>query len=442
MRVPILLLCSSFVSFAATWYMSPTGSDAAACTSTGTACATMNGAYQKASNGDTIEMAAGTYSGDENILYKSGNACGSALCTNVTFQPATGATVIINGNVNFGGTRLEKGASHVTIKDITINQDVSIPGCGVPDSTACPSDPTVGGNDLTFLRLRVKGPYAFYCASCSNVNILQGTWGPDTYGCQPGNGSAHPEIQSAFTQTKRANHILIDGAVWQNFARCTDTDHTECLQVEPGDDITLRKSIFKMCDTIGVNFANDLANSNSAAGFRAPNNILIENNFFDTSRDWTGGGTFYALNIRECTNCTIRNNSWTQAPRMPTGEIASNVLFVGNVGPMGSANCGITGVTYRYNAWEDTTCDATDTNIGNALFVDRNATDLHLQSGSPAIDKGSPTDYPSTDIDGQTRFTGVKADAGADEFGSGGGSSTATAGISGKASLGGKVSIH
>jgi len=45
-----------------------------------------------------------------------------------------------------------------------------------------------------------------------------------------------------------------------------------------------------------INFANDLAgDSKSAAGYAAPNNILIENNFLDEAMDNTGGPTYYSL---------------------------------------------------------------------------------------------------------------------------------------------------
>jgi hypothetical protein len=302
---------------------------------------------------------------------------------------------------------------------MTVLDTVSIPGCGVPDNASCPPDSTSPGNDLTFQNLRVKGTTAFFCASCSNVSLIGGTWGPDTYQCRSGQGSDHPEIQSEYTvsgrQSKRPHGILIDGTVWQNFARCTSTDHTECLQAEPADDMTIRNSIFKMCDTITVNLANDLAGSNSAAGYRAPNNILIENNFFDTAHDWTGGPTYYALNIRECTNCTIRYNSWSQGPRMPTGEIALNVKYIANAGPMTQWTCDVTGVSYSHNVFEGAACGPTDKNVTDVAFVNRSTTDLHLTAGSPAINAGDPTTYPSVDIDGQLRPLGGAPDAGADE---------------------------
>jgi hypothetical protein len=52
------------------WYVAPDGSDGNNCLSPATACATINGAIGKASSGDTIYVAMGTYTGtgDEVVL--------------------------------------------------------------------------------------------------------------------------------------------------------------------------------------------------------------------------------------------------------------------------------------------------------------------------------------------------------------------------------------
>jgi hypothetical protein len=52
------------------WYVGPTGNDANTCTGPSVPCATINGAIGKAALGDTINVAAGTYtgSGDEVVL--------------------------------------------------------------------------------------------------------------------------------------------------------------------------------------------------------------------------------------------------------------------------------------------------------------------------------------------------------------------------------------
>jgi hypothetical protein len=301
---------------------------------------------------------------------------------------------------------------------------VAIYGCGAPAGSQCLPDATSGGTYLTFQNLTVQGPVGFFCGSCGNIRILGGTWGPASYG-NPCNGSNHPEVQNAWDASmssnrklKRSHDILIDGTTWQNYSMCAVGDHTECLQVEPADNVTIRNSIFRRCDTITVNFANDLAgDSKSAAGYSAPNNVLIENNFFDAARSLVGAPTYYALNIRECTNCTVRYNSWLQAPRMPTGAISLNNVYKGNVGVYNSWECTPPGVTFSYNVWIGAKCAATDKNVGDAMFVDVNSVNLHLRPGSPAINAGDPNSAPTVDIDGQSRPMGPAPDAGADEAG-------------------------
>jgi hypothetical protein len=48
------------------WYVATTGADNNDCLSPGTPCATINGALAKASSGDTVDVAEGTYMGSAN----------------------------------------------------------------------------------------------------------------------------------------------------------------------------------------------------------------------------------------------------------------------------------------------------------------------------------------------------------------------------------------
>ncbi len=53
---------------------------------------------------------------------------------------------------------------------------------------------------------------------------------------------------------------------------------------------------------------------------------------------------------------------------------------------------------------------------GNPLFVNANNGDFHLQSTSPAIDKGSSVGAPNMDFDGKSRPRGASYDIGAIEY--------------------------
>ena len=217
------------------------------------------------------------------------------------------------------------------------------------------------------------------------------------------------------SKLKRSHDLLFHGDTFENFSRCSSSDHTECLQVEPADNVTIRDSVFRRCDTIVINFANDLAgDSKSAAGYAAPNNVLIENNFLDEAMDHTGGPTYYALNIRECTNCTIRYNSWLQEPRMPNGEVSLNNRFIGNLGPMSPWNCYDNGVSYSLQRLEAAppVVDRPERLQPRLPQLDPGSFDLHLAPGSPALNHGDPGGYPSRDFDGQSAADGLGAGCG------------------------------
>jgi hypothetical protein len=398
-------------------FLSPSGSDSNPCTKLAP-CRTFNRGYHVARAGQVVQAAAGSY-GTQTLLYDASKAHARR---NVVIRPAKRARVTI-GDLKIAPSRFTKGATHLTVRNLILTGDIAIVGCGQPvDGQQCPANS--GGNYIDLYNLDVRGPYGFYCSSCDHVSVFNSRIGPLSYG-NPCNGSAHPEVQNAYdtingVKLKRSHDLLFDGVTFENFSRCSSSDHTECLQVEPADNVTIRNSVFRRCDTMVINFANDFAgDSKSAAGYGAPNNILIENNFLDEALDHSGGPTYFALNIRECTNCTVRYNSWLQEPRMPNGEVSLNNRFIGNLGPMSSYNCYSNGVSYSYNVWRGAKCGPTDMNVASLGFANPTAGsfDLHLAAGSPALNHGDPGNYPARDIDEQGRPLGGAPDAGADEAG-------------------------
>ena len=85
------------------WYVAPGGSDGNSCLSAGSPCATINGAIGKASSGDTIYVATGTYTsstGSEVVLLdKSASLSGG---WDVAFTTQSGMSTIDGGGIRLG----------------------------------------------------------------------------------------------------------------------------------------------------------------------------------------------------------------------------------------------------------------------------------------------------------------------------------------------------
>jgi hypothetical protein len=343
------------------------GSDANPCTAS-SPCATFNAAYQLASDGQVVEVAAGTY-GPQDLLGPRG-----ARTKYVVFRPAQGAVV------STGELRLD-GAEHVEFDDMTVD-DYYV---------------AQGSHDVVF---RDLDAHVFFIRSADDVFVVGGRVG----------GTTHAEsatIGSTAGSTQPSQNVVIDGVEFHDMTRAdAPTDHTECLFLQSVDGLVLRNSRFHGCDVFDVYVSNILVGPVSS-------NLLIENNFFGSATD----GGFYTLFARldsgdELQNAVIRNNSFAQGIHLDPGSY-QNVLVAGNVGPMLQHQC-TPGVDYSHNVWQGARCSATDTS-GASGFGDPDHLDLHLVRGAPPIGRGDPASYPARDIDGDLRPRLLPPDAGADQ---------------------------
>lgn len=73
----------------------------------------------------------------------------------------------------------------------------------------------------------------------------------------------------------RTTHVLIDGVLFHDITRtCNAASHMECLFVQGASYVTIRNSQLRNCDGMDMSFHS----INSAT---PPDNVLIENNWFD-----------------------------------------------------------------------------------------------------------------------------------------------------------------
>jgi hypothetical protein len=243
--------------------------------------------------------------------------------------------------------------------------------------------------------------------SSRNASVIGGDYGPTV------------DEVSKVSETIGPN-LLIDGATFHHYME--HQSHMECIALYGAQGVTIRRSRFDTCTLFGI-----FSTPEPSQHFR---DVLIENNVFTNS-----GGTHMSTHLKvgshggACTNFLIRNNTFVDEDVISDCGIregtASNIRWIANIFSEWSApNCFTGGHVFDHNVIErGRGCGRHDVVAGRGGlgFVDRAGFDLRLSAGSPAIDWGNPADFPGTDIDGNPRPVGGAPDAGADEFGSVGG---------------------
>jgi hypothetical protein len=186
--------------------------------------------------------------------------------------------------------------------------------------------------------------------------------------------------------------------------------HMECVTIQAANNIVVRNSRFLRCQDFDI-FIKP----------RSPvltyTNMVFENNWF--AKPEPTGSAAISLSLPDggstMKNVTFRNNSFNASLIVKPEISYSNVLFVGNIGTTIGTGCNEAGVTVAHNVWSnDSSCGPTDIHAATG-YVNAAGFDYHLVPGAAAINRGSPTDFPTHDIDGHARPMGGRADAGADE---------------------------
>lgn len=369
--------------------LSPTGADGNPCTSL-KPCKTLNRAYKLATPGQKVELAAGTYT-DTSLSADSSKTSS----VDVIFRPVAGATVTFSGQLHIY-------AQHLELRGMKFTSKLWI------ESSA--ADVTMRGNTLKNFDLYSNGTQ-----SSHDISFIGGSIGPSA--------NENSRIASNGPSTSASpKNILIEGVDFHDFTVSPGSEaHVECLQVWAVDGLTIRNSKFRNCEVFDI-FLQKLPGGAAAT----PSNILIENNFFDCC-----GSGFYSIRLADHAgtswkNVTIRNNSMNKELNPDPGVPYSNVKIIGNVGPAvkfwrgsnGAIEPKPAGVEVDYNVWYAGSKVGTHDKVAASGFRNAAAADFHLNAGAAAIDAGSPTNSPTTDIDGDARPAGKAPDAGADETGS------------------------
>lgn len=350
-------------------YMSPSGSDSGRCTRSAP-CRSFERAYEVAVPGQTVLVGAGEYDGQQEISRDSRKTSSR----DVLFRPARGARPVVGS--------LDVYGSHVEFRNLRIRRDFYVK-CGADDVT-----------------LRASKASLFFIRSATNIRILGSEFGPSDTISQIGHTPECP---------RSPRGILMDRVYMHDFTNSSPGKHMECLTVQAASDFVIRRSRFHHCQHFDILFKH-------RSPVLSSTNVTIENNWFD--HPWPEGSTAIQFSLPASggtfENVAIRNNSFAGSLILKDDVTYRKARVHSNVGNRYGGPCSGDDVDVAYNVWASGRCGATDRR-GSSGFRAPDRFDFHLKPGAVAVNRGHPSSYPRTDIDGQRRPRGMRTDAGADE---------------------------
>lgn len=396
MKKLLLFLALSLPAFATNRFIAPTGTDSGNCTSSISPCQSIAYAYGQSSAGDDIQGANGSYSNGNMSI----NSPASKPGAQIKIHAVTGGVITVTG-----GWGINTSANNIEVDDLTAT------GVSVIDSS-----------NVIFRRVRAlngTGSAGWFLQNAHDSSFFQCEIGFQ----DPGDGLKFFPSASGMN-----SNILFDGLVEHDlsFTPQEGDQHQDGVETEAVNGATIRNSKFWNTSTQGIYMICDLPNCGIS-------NVTYENNWFGPAQLGTN-----AMNVRIGTNVTFRYNTYTSAAfasGMTNLQMIGNIFAGFNFGS-GDFSCqSLAGASavFQYNIAQYPSGNGCGDGT-NQRFLDGSVTshlvnpvsgtlaawDLHLTAGAHAIDAGSPTNFPSTDIDGNIRPIGPLPDSGADEFGSSG----------------------
>jgi hypothetical protein len=344
---------------ATTLYVSPTGSDAAACTQSAP-CASFDRAYHASQPGGTVSIAAGTYPAQ--TIHD--DASKTNATADVTFAPAKNADVTIDGDlVVYGSHVVVRGAKPYNLHLRTLW--VRAPAAHV--------------------RAEQLDGASFEVFGSTYVTILGGDWGP---GDEPDVLESRISPDGGVLDSE-PHDILLDGLyIHDHNSRDLTQWHNGGMELVSGYAITIRNTVFARNVVYDLEVQDFTTPACCGMKYGNAHDILLENNWFghpvlgppygattdddgqpELQMDPQGG---------PWTNWTLRHNSFDNGPDIvfdgPPTQF-SGFTLTGNIGGR-LAHCA-DGATFTGNLWARGPCGAGDAAVpagyalqGGRLIVD------------------------------------------------------------------------
>lgn len=333
---------------AATLFVSP-GASGTACTQAAP-CPTPASAYAKASPGDVIEVASGSYG---NVSLADRPTLSATGAAQVVIRPASGANVTANDLLVF--------ASNLRVVGF------SIPCCyGQPDVRAPAHDVVI--EDAKATNFYVTG-------STRNVTIKGGEYGPYV---STGGGSHIKSASAGGDGTDFPVDTVVDGVYFHDYSVPSGSSaHLDCLHVFYHQRVTVKNSRFERCQHYGI-----LLGSNGAG--RVDGDVITNNYFGDAE---VAGFALRGGPGEDFNDVLVQNNTGGTVTPQTTNTL-TNVRWYDNV--VDSVGSCRSGIDYQRNTiTSGSLCGATDKRPGTSPPADTTAPNTTITNG--------PTDSESTD---------------------------------------------
>jgi hypothetical protein len=283
-------------------YVAPNGSDLNPCTAA-LPCQSYQRGYLAAQPGQTVELAGGTYPGQD-LTYDPAKTS----TEHVTLEPAKGASVLVDGRLTLAGAR------HLTLKDIGIGRsdaywDLLLQPCN---------------SDITFENVG-GGRYFGILEGNRDITFNGGSWGG--YGAPGEHDSAigwGGEDLCDGSVPGPSHNLVFDHVTWHDsFWGQTPEQwggaHPDCLEIDGSvNGLTIRNSVFTRCGDSFLAVYGDLGGP--------VENVTIEHNLFQDGATYG----YWGIQLTDdghpyhCSGIVFRDNVYL--PNSPNAGIAYTPL--------------------------------------------------------------------------------------------------------------------
>ncbi|MHA2389740.1 MAG: choice-of-anchor Q domain-containing protein, partial [Candidatus Hodarchaeales archaeon] len=388
-----------------TYYVSTTGSNSNDGLTSSTAFATITYAISQVSSScDKVYILNGTY--DESNM---------DLTSTITIEGESESGVIIDNNDVNGEYCFKVTATNVdvTLKNLTIRDFKSGAGAALYTYER--------DNQIKFENVTVNSCYVNSTTYDGVVLIFHdaGATSSDSVvfrNCTfSDNTSAGNDYGTAITVRSYSYDydypILIENSTFDNN---DGSGYSEgAVSISRGYSVEVRNSVFK--NNTGHYYGSGLKIKSTGSSSGSSDRVTVENCLFhDNSCGFAGAALTLENTNGSVTNCTFAQNSNTSSSDYYVSnlDINSSTITVKNCifQSDDSGNEMISGGNISYSLINGGSGGDSYTDGGNNItsspsFTDASGNDFTLSSSSPAIDAGTSTGAPSTDILGTTRST-------------------------------------